>query len=50
MLDEWIDEPSIAALLRFTVALSAMLPALAYCGARDASSEFCCVPYGTWYR
>ena len=35
LLDEWIGEPSIAALLRFTVALSAMLPALAYCGARD---------------
>jgi hypothetical protein len=35
LLDEWIGEPSIAALLRFTVALTAMLPALAYCGARD---------------
>ena len=35
LLDEWIGEPSIAALLRFTVALSVMLPALAYCGAKD---------------
>ena len=35
LLDEWIGEPSMAALLLFTVALAAMLPALAYCGARD---------------
>jgi len=35
LLDEWIGEPSIAALLRFGVASAVMLPALAYCGAQD---------------
>jgi drug/metabolite transporter (DMT)-like permease len=35
LLDEWIGEPSIAALMRFGVACAVMLPALGYCGAQD---------------
>ena len=36
LLDEWVGEPSVASCLRFAVAFAVMLPALGYCGSRDA--------------